>query len=39
MTAPPGRERRQFRALVRLFAYRFFDIRLGCVGRWQAGPC
>ena len=25
MTAPPGRERRQFRALVRLFAYRFFD--------------
>jgi hypothetical protein len=25
MTAPPGREQRQFRALVRLFAYRFFD--------------
>jgi hypothetical protein len=25
VTAPPGRERRQFRALVRLFAYRFFD--------------
>ncbi len=25
MTAPPVRERRQFRALVRLFAYRFFD--------------
>jgi len=25
MTAAPGRERRQFRALVRLFAYRFFD--------------
>jgi len=25
MTAPPGCERRQFRALVRLFAYRFFD--------------
>ena len=25
MTAPPGRERRQFRALVRLFAGRFFD--------------
>jgi len=25
MTAPPGRERRQFRVLVRLFAYRFFD--------------
>ena len=25
MTAPPGRERRQFRALVRLCAYRFFD--------------
>ena len=25
MSAPPGRERRQFRALVRLFAYRFFD--------------
>ncbi|MGA2737872.1 MAG: hypothetical protein ABSG65_10530, partial [Bryobacteraceae bacterium] len=24
-TAPPGRDRRQFRALVRLFAYRFFD--------------
>lgn len=25
MTTPAGRERRQFRALVRLFAYRFFD--------------
>lgn len=25
MTHAPGRERRQFRALVRLFAYRFFD--------------
>ena len=25
MTAPGGAERRQFRALVRLFAYRFFD--------------
>jgi len=25
VTAPPSRERRQFRALVRLFAYRFFD--------------
>jgi hypothetical protein len=25
MTAPAGGERRQFRALVRLFAYRFFD--------------
>lgn len=25
MTAGPGRERRQFRALMRLFAYRFFD--------------
>ena len=25
MTAPAGRERRQFRALVRLFGYRFFD--------------
>ena len=25
MTAAPSRERRQFRALVRLFAYRFFD--------------
>jgi hypothetical protein len=25
VTAPPGGERRQFRALMRLFAYRFFD--------------
>ena len=28
MTVVPGREKRQFRALVRLFAYRFFDTDL-----------